>query len=78
MSFQEVRRTYARLVSMLGQEMLALQHRLSQDTNKDEGQQEGHHESEAPNNQPSTFGESENEHGDERDKDDEAENIEEV
>ena len=78
MSFQEERRTYARLVSMLGQEMLALQHRLSHDTNKDEGPQEGHHESEAPNNNASTSGESENEDGDDRDEDDEAANIKEV
>ncbi|KAI9072057.1 hypothetical protein K1719_045982 [Acacia pycnantha] len=37
----EVRRTYTRLLSKLQQEMLALQHRLSQ---------EGQHEGEAPNN----------------------------
>ncbi|KAI9125210.1 hypothetical protein K1719_003826 [Acacia pycnantha] len=48
----EVRTTYFRLVSMLGQEMLALQDRLT----------------ESPNNQPSSSGESEEEDEKERDE----------
>ncbi|KAI9121829.1 hypothetical protein K1719_007219 [Acacia pycnantha] len=65
----EVRSTYFRLVSMLGQEMLALQDRLT----------------ESPNNQPSTSGECEeedekerDEEDDEKERDDEDENIEDI
>ncbi|KAI9074160.1 hypothetical protein K1719_043875 [Acacia pycnantha] len=49
-----VRTTYARLLSNLQQEMLALQHTLSE---------EGQHESDAPNNQPSTSEESDDDNG---------------
>ncbi|KAI9082837.1 hypothetical protein K1719_035167 [Acacia pycnantha] len=71
----EVHRKYARLLSNLQQEMMALQHRLSQ---------ESQYEGEAPNNQPSTSGKSEDkdghdiEEGDDINEGDEAENIEDV
>ncbi|KAI9090909.1 hypothetical protein K1719_028394 [Acacia pycnantha] len=66
------------LVSMLGQEMLALEHRLTSDTNKYEGPQEGLHETESPNNQPSSSRESEKDDDKERDEEDEPENIEHI
>ncbi|KAI9072890.1 hypothetical protein K1719_045135 [Acacia pycnantha] len=67
-----VRTAYARLLSNLQQEMLVLQHRLSE---------EGQHEGSAPNKQPSTSRESGDdnghdiEEGDDIDKGDETENI---
>ncbi|KAI9110538.1 hypothetical protein K1719_018404 [Acacia pycnantha] len=52
----EVRSTYFRLVSMLGQEMLALEDRLTSNTNKDEGPQEGLYETESPTTSPQVPG----------------------
>ncbi|KAI9126409.1 hypothetical protein K1719_002830 [Acacia pycnantha] len=67
-----VHTTYARLLSNLQQEMLALQHTLSE---------EGHHEGDAPNKHPSTSEESDDdnghdiEEGDDIDEGDQAKNI---
>lgn len=65
-------------MSILGQEMLALQDRLTSDTKEDEGPQQGLHETESPNNQPSSSRESEKDSDKESNEEDEAGNIEDI